>query len=190
MGVSCYRQTGLESDDLLAQAALQIHTKEDGVIITSDGDLFQMISHAVHWYNPHQNIYLTPTSFLKKKGIDPWVWGRVKSIAGCSTDCVDGVPRVGEKTAARYLNGDLPKTHKTYKAIESEEGIRIANRNKELVCLPHPKTKVLELREPQWNAKGFFDLCERYGFVSFLRKKQAWKRLFRGRFQRARKRRK
>ena len=186
IGLSVYRQTGLESDDLMAQAALQAseHYPTGGnraaVIITSDGDLYQCITSSVHWYDPGRDLYLTPHSFFRKKGIASSEWGVVKAIAGCNSDEVKGIPGVGEKSAIQYLLGSLPSNHKRFQSIISSEGKAIIARNKQLVILPHTKTKPIELKEPQYNEEAFLHYCTRYGLLSYLKKekRKAWHRLF------------
>lgn len=187
MGIACYRQTGLESDDLLAMAAARLsifgaaEKEKQAVLITSDGDLYQCISPAVSWFDPQRNTYYTPESFKAKKGIDAARWGEVKTLAGCHSDNVKGIPGVGEGTAIKYLLGTLPPHHKTHQKIVCAEGKKIRDRNRGLVVLPHAKTKQIVLREPEYKPDVFFHYCERYGMRSFLteeRRKQ-WLSFFR-----------
>jgi len=182
-GFKIYRQVGLESDDLIAMAASQFEgTQTQAIMVTSDGDLYQCIRDSVHWYDPSRGTCHNPASFLAARGISPHRWGEVKSIAGCSSDGVPGIQGVGEQTAVKYLTGCLPSRYKTYQAITSENGQRIVARNKPLVILPHERTKTVDLREPRYNPGEFFDLCKRYGIVSYLQgpKRNAWIRFFHG----------
>jgi len=187
IGVPCFLQAGLESDDLIAHASRSLIMKawQDkgprGVIITADGDLYQCINPACHWYDPSRSKYFDVPTFLAAKGIHPSRWGEVKVIGGCSSDNVTGVPGVGEKTAVDFLKGQLPKKYKRYQAIVSDEGKEIRERNRDLVVLPHPKTKAFELTTPIYNSDAFFHYCERYGLVSFLNKKGGWLRFWEGR---------
>lgn len=186
IGISTYRQTGLESDDIMAQAAMQVsldNAAGEGrraIIITSDGDLYQCITQYVHWYDPGRDVYLTPRSFLRKKRIRASKWGEVKAIAGCSSDEVAGVPGVGEKSAIQFLLDELPKNYKRYQSIISPAGQAIIERNRQLVLLPHAKTKIVFLKPPAYDTDAFFHYCEKYGLLSFLkeRKRRAWMRFF------------
>ena len=183
MGFSVYRQTGLESDDLIAMAAQSLKGPDKkGVIITSDQDLFQCITNAVHWFDPQREAYFAPWRFKTAKGISPGRWGEVKALAGCSSDNVQGIHRVGEETAIKYILGTLPKHHETFKRIESEEGIEVEIRNRALVMLPHAKTKPVKLVKPKYHPKEFFAFCRRYGITSFLQSenKRKWRRFFEG----------
>lgn len=169
IGFPIYQQTGCESDDLMAMAAREFHGHQrQAVIITADGDLWQCIKLAVHWYDPFRKLYYDPVSFMNKKGLAPADWGSVKALAGCNGDEVPGIPGVGTKTAVDYLLGKLNTGYKRAKAIVSPEGRAIYERNKGLIFLPHPKTKPISLREPEYKAEEFFKMAERYGLLSFL----------------------
>lgn len=191
VGFPVYRQTGLESDDLMAWVAqdlthsLHIGSGRQGVMITADGDLFQCISDQVHWYDPGRQAYHTPASLLFTRGVTPQQWARVKVLAGCHTDNVPGVPGVGEKTAVKYLQGNLPPRLRARQAIDNARSV--IKRNERLVVLPHKRTKPVELRDPQYDADRFFHYCRRYGLALFLREAQAWKTLFSGKLFGARK---
>jgi len=186
MGLTVYRQTGLESDDLIASAAEQLTSiKSRGTMITSDGDLCQCITETVQWYDPQRDILYTPTSFLKKKGIKPELWGMVKAIGGCTTDNVPGVKGVGEKGAIDYLLHKLEPRHKKYQNIVESFESGEMDEWKELVLLPHHKTRPFELIEPDYNAKVFFKFCEKYGIDSYLDEegREKWELFFEGRFK-------
>lgn len=170
LGFSIAHQTGCESDDVMAMAAKDfIGSDLRAILVTADGDLYQCITEAVHWYDPARNAYYDPRAFLKKKGIASSRWGLVKAIAGCSGDGVPGIPGVGETTAIRYLTGSLPQHLARYKAITSVEGKWLADRNKELVLLPHRKTKPFTPVPPEYKVASFFGFCEQFGIMSYLR---------------------
>ena len=170
IGFQVHRQTGCESDDLMAMAADSLQgDRREAILITADGDLWQCISQAVHWFDPARKVYYDPETFLTKKGINPGQWASVKALAGCNGDGVPGIPGVGEKTAIQHLLGTLPKHFKRAQALYSEEGKAIINRNLPLVKLPHHKTKPFELRDPELKPDVFFGMAERYGLMSYLR---------------------
>ena len=183
IGFRILRQTGCESDDLMAQAAIQIEKRgERAIIVTADGDLWQCITDQISWFDPLRRKFFDPRIFEKDKGIPPNEWRWVKALAGCHTDNVSGVPGVGEKTAIKFLLHRLPRHHKTHKAIESKAGVSIFNRNKELVVLPYPKTKSISLENPDYKVEVFFEYCKRYGFLSYLKdpKRSEWEAFFNG----------
>jgi 5'-3' exonuclease len=180
-----YGQAGLESDDLLAIAAIQLaQQKQRGVMITSDGDLYQCINECVSWYDPMKDSLLNPQSFEKLKGVPPWEWGNVKAIGGCSTDNVAGLEGVGEKGAIQFLRNEMPSHYKKYSTIvKSWDSLEIEKWDA-LVMLPHKKTKPIRLREPDYKPEVFFDFCKEYDIDSYLegRGRRRWEDFFEGRF--------
>jgi 5'-3' exonuclease, N-terminal resolvase-like domain len=182
MGVPVYRQTGLESDDLMAYIAKNLPYSERAFLITADSDLWQCISLLVTWFDPCRNVMMDTVEFWKKKGIEPQHWGRVKAVAGCKTDGVPGVPGVGEATAIEYILHRLPARLKRAQAIGCEKGVMTIARNERLVVLPHERTKPFELSLPRFNPMVFFHICEELGIHSYLKepKHSEWIKLFRG----------
>ena len=173
VGIQVLCQDGLESDDMMAQASLQLREArqpELAILVTGDGDLWQCISPTTLWFDPGRDRLYDVETFIAKKGIHPCLWGQVKCWAGCSSDTVPGVPRVGEKTAVKFLMNQLPSSHKTFQAITSQEGKRIYHDNVDLVILPHEATKPVLLHSPEYSPEAFFSMCEQYGFHSYLKK--------------------
>ena len=127
-------ESGYEADDLIATLASRIHFDSSAVIVSGDNDLLQCLSKNVRVYNPASKKEETLDSFKKKWGCHPMLWGTIKSIAGCSTDCIQGVQGVGEVTACKWVKGVLGSHTKKYKAIVNNS--HIVEQNRELVVLP------------------------------------------------------
>lgn len=188
MGFPVYSQEGLESDDLIAwtarhltmQGCIEGHNRRQAVMVTADGDLFQSITTRVHWYDPGRNIYHTPETFYMLKGVTCRQWARVKTLSGCRTDNVAGVPGVAEPTAIKYLQGDIPPSRKVHQSIISDRGRSIEERNRGLVVLPHVETSPIVLRPPVFDEESFFFFCERYGLMSIIRERETWLKFLRG----------
>jgi len=181
LGFPVFKQVGLESDDLIAYVAKELtRKKEEGVIITSDGDLYQCITPYVKWYDPARELLMDEKSFEDKKGIEPKIWGMVKSISGCTSDCVPGLKGIGEKGALQYLKGELAPHLQKFKTIteSSEEIVKWGK----LVLLPHEKTKPFEIYEPEYNSKSFFSFCKHYSIMSYLEpgRRDQWIKFFKG----------
>jgi 5'-3' exonuclease len=161
LGIACYIQEGYEADDLIASACrlLEFGDVDRGIIITSDSDLYQLISNRVDWYDPSKRLYYNKLSFRVTKGVSPCRWAEVKALAGCMSDCVPGIVGVGEKTAIRYLN-DLPVSDRRRGAIESYEGQEIADRNLRLVRLPYPGTVGVSLLDSSMVIEALDAVCK------------------------------
>lgn len=184
IGIPVYKQVGLESDDLIAMAAKKLTKEEkEGIVITSDGDLYQCITPYVKWYDPQRQLLMTEKSFEEKYDLLPNEWAIVKSIAGCSSDCVPGLKGIGEKGAIKYITGKMPEHHKQFKIIQSSVS-EIAKWSR-LVKLPHIKTESFTLKKPKYNSTVFFSFCKHFGIMSYLKdkKKERWIKFFKGDFK-------
>ncbi len=159
-------QTGLEADDIIAKIT-RTYEDDEFIIISADSDLYQLLSENVSMYSPKSKKMTTFYMFHDDYGITLSEWIKVKQIAGCTSDNVKGIERVGEKTAIKYLKGELNKNTKTYQKIVSEEGQVLINANAELVTLPFKGTKDVKLN---WDEKfymgKFIDITDKYGFRS------------------------
>lgn len=168
---------GYEADDLIAVLC----TKLDGmkIIVSTDNDLYQLLSDRVCLYDTKKKKRYTKRTFEREYGITPDQWVDVKAWAGCSSDEVPGVEKVGVKTAIKYLRGELKSSTKAYKRIQ--EGINIYQRNLPLVKLPFtpaPEIEPIVQIPTQLNKRYFLDMCDKYNFASFLKNFNKWTELF------------
>jgi DNA polymerase-1 len=174
-------QTGLEADDLMARVALDYRDLEM-TIVTTDTDLYQVLNGNCAMYSPRSKKLFTAEDFKKEWGLPPYQWATILSIAGCDTDEVEGLERVGKITAAKFLRGELKGSTKACQAIMSEKGKEIASRNADLVKLPHINTNYVSLKGfDTLNMAGFLDVFNKFGFQSFLKhaEVQIWRKAMR-----------
>jgi len=163
-------QDDYEADDIMASVCHNLRKGDEGIVVSTDEDLLQLLAPHVIIWNPKKKKPITDESFSKARGIGPSQWSLVKAIAGCSSDDVPGVERVGEKTAIRYITGNLKPATKAFQAIV-ESTTRI-ERNLQLVALPFRGTKVFELQEDQVTRKKWDAVVVGLGMKSL---KGAWK---------------
>lgn len=165
-----FYQEGYEADDLIASICQQNHSRfkntDRVVIVTSDKDLYQLIRSNIFCYNPQTNITMTLQRFYSEYKIHPKKWWQVKAIAGCSTDNVKGVEGVGEKTAIKYLNGELKPTTKAYENIKLYEENNLDVINVPLVKLPFKGTMKCTIRQNNFNQKVWNQICNSLGMNS------------------------
>ena len=154
---------GYESDDLMARLAERTPVKEETILVTSDSDLYQCLRENISIYSPSAGRMLTKRWFEKKYGIHPAHWARVKAIAGCATDEVKGITRIGELTALKFLRGELKESSAAYKAIDSARGQAIALRNRCLVRLPYEGCPVPIMQRDKLSKKGWEKVCDMLG---------------------------
>ena len=175
-----YFQKGYEADDLIATTVM--YHEKDFVIITADADMYQLLDFADMW-NPTKKKYYTFEDFWAEWGLPPEEWIKIKSFAGCSSDTIPGLPGIGEKTAAKYLRGELKNTTKAYKTLIG--GWEVLQRNIELVELPFPKTNVNKILHNELDFDKFVqEVCYKYSFDSFLSSAYylKWENFFQGNF--------
>lgn len=144
-----FRYRGMESDDIMAAIAGSVkdQEKERVIIVTSDQDLLQCLSSNVAIYSPQKKKLLTERWFYNTYGIAPHRWAMVKAIAGCKSDCVPGIKGVGEKSAVKFIQGELSEKSRACALIVSENGKETMLRNRKLVRLPYAGCPVPEIQE-------------------------------------------
>lgn len=165
-----FRQTGVESDDLIAQTCKQLGDAPK-IIVSGDRDLYQCLDYNTVVVSKVSGKEYSAEDFQSEYGIPPKDWAEVLSIAGCATDNVVGVSGVSVKRAIQYLNGTLKG-----KALASVvDSVVLIERNRGLVRLPHVKTRPVQLRDEQYCLEFFVETFEKYGLESQLNKRQFWK---------------
>jgi DNA polymerase-1 len=159
-----FYEQGYEADDLIASLCQRLTKVQSGIIVSSDHDLFQLLSEQVCLWSPQRKQAVTHTSFAEEFGVTPAQWPRVKAIAGCKSDNIPGVVGVGEKTAAKYVRGDLTANSKAFQKIEETKPIWKALRG--LVKLPFPGTPECPLQPDQLDQVAWRALTKRLGMHS------------------------
>lgn len=159
---------GYEADDIIA-SVVKNNTDAEFVIVSSDHDMFQLLGRNTCIWNPSKQAIYSESDFRREWGLHPWQWCGVKQIAGCSSDDIPGVAGVGEKTAAKYLQGGsaLKPTSVAFKRIE--ENKKLVIRNKPLVSIPFDGLDPITLRkQPTLQPDAFVALIQRLGMNSLL----------------------
>jgi DNA polymerase-1 len=100
---------GYEADDVIATLATQAEAAGMDVLICSgDRDAFQLISDQVTVLYPIRGVSeltrMTPEAVQAKYGIQPPKYPDLAAMVGESSDNLPGVPGVGPKTAAKWIN--------------------------------------------------------------------------------------
>lgn len=157
---------GYEADDLIASVCVDLHSTDEAVVVSSDQDLYQLLSGRVRIWNPHKKKTITIQSFKKEYGIHPYHWPKVKAIAGCSSDNIKGIKGVGEKTAIKFHLGTLRGT-KTWENIM--EGNNQIEKNLRLTRLPLFQTPHFSFVKDEVTNDKWYEVLEKLGMKS-LRK--------------------
>jgi DNA polymerase-1 len=110
MGIPLLRIEGVEADDVIGTLAKQAsQTGTPTVISTGDKDLAQLVDEHVTLVNTMDNTKLDRGGVLQKFGVAPERIVDYLALIGDSIDNIPGIPGVGPKTAAKWLQqyGDL-----------------------------------------------------------------------------------
>ena len=104
MGMPLLRVGGVEADDVIGTLAAEAtRVRRRVVISTGDKDMAQLVSAHVTLVNTMTEIALDRDGVLAKYGVPPERIVDYLALMGDSVDNVPGVPKVGPKTAAKWL---------------------------------------------------------------------------------------
>lgn len=105
MNILCLEQEGVEADDLIASAAIQLSKNDQNVIIISgDKDLLQLVDESIVLWEPMADRLMDREAVTAKYNVGPEKLNDLFALIGDSSDNVPGVPGVGPKTADKLIN--------------------------------------------------------------------------------------
>ncbi|MEU2789204.1 DNA polymerase I [Streptomyces sp. NPDC007100] len=109
MRVKRFAVEGFEADDVIATLATQATAQGFEVsIVTGDRDSFQLVSDDVTVLYPTKGVSeltrYTPEKVQEKYGLTPAQYPDFAALRGDPSDNLPGIPGVGEKTAAKWIN--------------------------------------------------------------------------------------
>ena len=159
-----FQQKGYESDDIIASVCQKLPKGDTGIIITADQDLYQCISPTVSMYDPRKRKMMTLQGFKKQYGILPYQWIRMKCLSGCNSDNIKGIKRVGEKTAIKYIRGEMNELSKIRDNIIAwAYNEQFMFKQMSLIRLPFEGTKIFKLRKDKLSESGWNSVCKKLG---------------------------
>ena len=109
MGVKTLTAPGYEADDILATLAFSAQAEGMEVLICSgDRDSFQTVTEQCTVLYPVKGVStlrrMTPHEVEERYGVTPERYPHLAALVGETSDNLPGVPGVGPKTAAKWLN--------------------------------------------------------------------------------------
>ncbi len=105
MGLPLLCVDGVEADDVIGTLAAEATAKKiDTLISTGDKDMAQLVNGHVSLINTMTDSYSDAEAVKEKFGVSPEQIIDYLTLVGDSSDNIPGVPKVGPKTAARWLN--------------------------------------------------------------------------------------
>ncbi|MEU6193442.1 DNA polymerase I [Streptomyces sp. NPDC047061] len=100
---------GFEADDIIATLATQAEAEGfEVLIVTGDRDSFQLVTEHTTVLYPTKGVSeltrFTPEKVFEKYGLTPAQYPDFAALRGDPSDNLPGIPKVGEKTAAKWIN--------------------------------------------------------------------------------------
>ena len=138
---------GVEADDVIATLVKKAKENNFKAVISSlDKDLMQLVEDPIStMMNTMTHQIFDEAKVFEKFGVKPSQIRDMLALTGDTSDNIPGVPKVGQKTAAKWLNefGDLSTIKSNAEAIKGVVGENLRNslndldRNVELVSLKY-----------------------------------------------------
>lgn len=104
MGLPLIMESGVEADDVLG--VLAQHAAKQGfhvIISTGDKDMAQLVTDQISLEDTMKNVRMDVQGVIDKFGVKPEQIIDYLALMGDSSDNIPGVPKVGPKTAAKWL---------------------------------------------------------------------------------------
>jgi DNA polymerase-1 len=104
MGIPLITAAAVEADDVLGVLA-KFGEREgyDVIIATGDKDMAQLVNHKITLEDTMSKTKLNPDGVFEKFGVRPDQIADYLALVGDTSDNIAGVPKVGTKTAAKWL---------------------------------------------------------------------------------------
>ena len=104
MGFPLLRVPGVEADDVIGTLAKRASEEDmDTLVSTGDKDMAQLVNDRVSLVNTMNNTHLDAEGVLEKFGVRPDQFIDYLGLVGDSSDNIPGIPKVGPKTAVKWL---------------------------------------------------------------------------------------
>lgn len=168
----------VEADDVIAVLAAE--AGENPVrIVSSDKDLAQLVDGRVHLLDVFKDRDMDASAVQEKFGVPPERVADWLALVGDSSDNVPGIPGVGPKTAAKWLNayGDLDGVLAAAEEIKGKAGQALRD-HQEQVRLALELTRLHtgieleqswdQLKRKEADTQGIDAFAQKLGFRSWL----------------------
>ncbi len=104
MGFPLLIETGVEADDVMGTLAQQAQQAGmNTLIFTGDKDMAQLVNAQIELVDTMKDTHLDKTGVEEKFGVPPSLMIDYLALMGDTSDNVPGVPKVGPKTAVKWL---------------------------------------------------------------------------------------
>ena len=179
---------GVEADDVIATLAEKFGKDKKILISSPDKDLTQLVTNNIIQHNSMSNEFFNEEYVLEKFGVSPNQISELLALVGDKADNIPGITKVGNKTAAKWLNqhGSLDNLLKHADEITGVVGENLRNekdflkRNLFLVSLKKDLSfdlQIDDIKIPEQSNKGLQDFFKELEFNAFVTEEQAEKKV-------------
>ena len=179
---------GVEADDVIATLAEKFGKDKKILISSPDKDLTQLVTNNIIQHNSMSNEFFNEEYVLEKFGVRPNQISELLALVGDKADNIPGITKVGNKTAAKWLNqhGSLDNLLKHADEITGVVGENLRNekdflkRNLFLVSLKKDLSfdlQIDDIKVPEQSNKGLQDFFKELEFNAFVTEEQVEKKV-------------
>lgn len=179
---------GVEADDVIATLAEKFGKDKKILISSPDKDLTQLVTKNIIQHNSMSNEFFNEEYVLEKFGVSPNQISELLALVGDKADNIPGITKVGNKTAAKWLNqhGNLDNLLKHADEITGVVGENLRNekdflkRNLFLVSLKKDLSfdlQIDDIKVPEQSNKGLQDFFKELEFNAFVTEQQVEKKV-------------
>ncbi len=180
MGMPLIVVPDVEADDVIGTLAAEAsREKRRTIVSTSDKDMAQLVSEHVTLVNTMTDMQMDRDGVVEKFGVPPERMVDYLALIGDSVDNIPGVPKVGPKTAAKWLReyDSLDGVLAEAQSIKGKVGENLRNvmdqlpLSRELAtikCDVPLEVSIGDLTTAEANTQALRELYERYEFKTWL----------------------
>jgi DNA polymerase-1 len=161
MHIPVLRAKGYEADDIIGTLAKRAYTTEyEAIICSNDKDMYQLLNECTCMFNVSTCKYMYTDGMVEKTGVQPHEFRDYLALQGDGGDNVPGLPNVGPKTAAKWIQkyGNIDNLLEHVDEIKGRHNTTLKE-NKELLLLCR-KLVTIECDVPIHTDFSSFDLQE------------------------------
>ncbi len=176
MGLPRLEVADVEADDVIGTLATQATAaKRDTLISSSDKDLAQLVTEHVYLQDTMSDNTLDPDGVQEKFEVNPEQIVDYLALMGDKVDNIPGIPGVGKKTAAKWLqaHGDLETIIATSADVKGKVGeklrahleqLPLAQQLATIKCDVDMEHSVDTLKHQPMDLTQLLELCQKYEF--------------------------
>lgn len=180
LGIPLVAMPGVEADDVIGAYAKQASAAGQSVLVASgDKDLAQIVNDKVHLIDTMKKVIMDEAGVVEKFGVRPDQIIDYLALMGDTSDNVPGVPKVGPKTAVKWLleYGTLESIVENADKIGGKVGENLRDfipqlpLSKDLVtirCDLDLETPLVELKQGEPNKEQLIEIYQALQFKKWL----------------------